>query len=76
MSEDLYGPFADMIPDGAFPTCGFRLLSYMNPEGETCYRLDYEGEIAVSQLIGLIEMARHDVTAAAIGAARRQSDDG
>lgn len=72
--SDLYAPFADMIPEGALPTCGFRLLSYMNNEGATCYRLDYEGEIAVSQLIGLMEMAKHDITAAAIGAVRREDE--
>jgi hypothetical protein len=69
-NEDRYEYYEDMLPKGGLPLCGFRILSYLNDSGQTCYRMDYEGEVAISQLIGLIEMAKHDVTSGAIDVSR------
>jgi len=68
--QETFEYYEDMLPGGGLPLCGFRILSYLNEGGQTCYRMDYEGEIAVSQLIGLIEMAKHDVTASAVDVSR------
>jgi len=74
MSEENYIEYEDMLPDGSFPLCGFRILSYLSPEGNTCYKMNYSGEVAVSQLIGLIEMAKHDLTSAAVDTSRKKGE--
>jgi len=74
--EETYEYYEDMLPSGGLPLCGFRILSYLNESGQTCYRMNYEGEVAVSQLIGLIEMAKYDVTAQAVSNAHSRGEEG
>ncbi len=65
----------DLLPDGAIPVSGVRIITYMSPTGGTAFRYDHTGDGAISDLIGILEMIKHDITSAAIIAAKGQRND-
>lgn len=69
-----FDPYLDILPEGSMPICAFRCVSYITNEGITKYRMDYSGEAQISQLIGLLEMGKHDVTSKAVDAAKNKDD--
>lgn len=69
-AQDSPNNYAALLPEGALPLCGFRLLSYITPDGRTCYRFAQFGDVSASQLIGLIEMVKHDITSYAVNPKR------
>lgn len=75
MRRDNLDNFADLLPEGALPVCGFRLLSYMTESGRTHYVFSQVGDIAVSQLVGLMEVVKTDIATSAIIASRGDGDE-
>jgi hypothetical protein len=73
--ENDYTAFDDILPDNAIPMCGFRIISYMLDDGQVRYKLNQVGDVAISQLIGLIEMAKADITHLAIAHAKGEFED-
>lgn len=66
--------YEDILPENGLPICGFRMLSYINSKGQICYQFTQAGDVAVSQFIGLLELAKNDIMQAH-SASRRLSDD-
>lgn len=75
MKMDNLDNFKDMLPEGAMPICGFRLLSYMTDNGKIHYVFAQVGDVAVSQLVGLMEIVKQDITTTAIRASRGDEED-
>lgn len=78
MLRDHIENYSDILPEGSLPIVGFRLLSYIAPDGKTCYRFAQVGDVAVSQLVGLLEMAKIDLATAGMTLrdSRRSQDEG
>lgn len=74
-SEDEFSPWEDLIPQGVLPSCGFRVISYVTPQGGIGFRFDQAGETAVTNLIGLLEMCKHDIATLANGYSRSVVND-
>lgn len=70
MKMDDLDNYADMIPDGAMPICGFRLLSYMTDQGKIHYAFAQVGDVAVSQLVGLVDIVKTDLIVSALHASK------
>jgi hypothetical protein len=75
MKPDNLENFEDLLPDGALPVCGFRLLSYITDSGRTHYVFSQVGDVAVSQLVGLMEIVKTDIATSAIIASRGEEKD-
>lgn len=50
------------LPDGAIVNCEIVVHQYLAPDtGEMCYSVFYDGEIPLSQCLGLLELAKIDL---------------
>jgi len=78
MTSDQMSNYEDLLPEGALPVCGFRLLSFINQKGQICYQFAQTGNATAAQLIGILEMVKYDIATANSNASRagkRSSDD-
>lgn len=48
-----------MIPDGTIVTGEIALVSYLNEEGKDMWAVGIGADMSQSQIIGLLEMAKH-----------------
>lgn len=61
MTDD-FQPYSDLLPDGALPISGFRVIRYVNPSGEQQVLWSRAGEgYSVSLLVGDIEVAQWEL---------------
>lgn len=60
-SESRVEHYKDMMSEDAVPVCGFRLLSFMDENGEIRYKMHQFGDGTASHLIGLLEMAKMEI---------------
>lgn len=51
----------DSVPAGARITADIRIVQYLTSEGETAFAVAYEMDVQRSTLVGLLEIARHDL---------------
>lgn len=64
--------YEDLLPKDAVPLIGFRIVSYINNQGAMSYKISSEGDgVAISHLIGLLEMAKHDICTHAVESAHK-----
>ncbi len=49
------------VPDGAVPTVGVTVVSFLDSEGGGRFAIGIHGEADYSTLIGLLQMAAHDL---------------
>lgn len=75
MTPEQMSNYDDLLPEGALPMSGFRLLSYINSKGQICYQFSQAGDIAVSQFLGLIELAKADIVNAHSSTRRGAKND-
>jgi len=75
MSKDYLEQYDDLLPEGGVPIFGYRVLTYVSSEGETCYRFDYDGSTIISQMVGIMEMVKHDVASTAVNSADKYKRD-
>lgn len=74
-NTDSVEKYKDLIPEDGIPVCGFRLASYINGNGETCYRFTQVGDISAAQLIGLLELVKLEMASSAIVRSRKQKNE-
>lgn len=75
MTPEQMSQYEDLLPEGGLPMSGFRLLSYINSKGQICYQFSQAGDVAVSQFLGLIELAKMDILNAHSQARRGARND-
>jgi hypothetical protein len=50
------------LPEGAIVTCEIEVVGYLHPDtGETLYGTRYKAETTTAAVLGLMEMAKHDL---------------
>lgn len=52
------------LPEDAIPSCAFEVVGYLDSDGEMAYVGRIQGDVPLSTMIGLIEMAKADAIAA------------
>lgn len=52
------------LDDTAVLIAGVEVLTYLDGEGSTCYRVRHGGDVGLAHLLGLLEMAKADLMAA------------
>lgn len=52
-----FSPYEDMTHGNDSPIFGIRILQYFNDDGELVWKMDYSGEIHVTQMLGLMDLA-------------------
>lgn len=62
-NNNLSKQYEDLLPPGALPVFGFRLVSYYKPNGSLAYKMGIDNEIEVPStlLIGTLEMAKFEI---------------
>lgn len=73
--DEQLSSYGDILPKGAIPVCGMRILSYINSDGVLCYQFAQAGDTNVANVIGVIEMVKADILRAALEAGRRKSEE-
>lgn len=64
MSSDVdaeYEVFKDLLPNGAVPATGFRIIAYFNEQGEYAYKMSHIGDDTVATLVGLLELVKTNI---------------
>ena len=46
------------LPDGAVAQAGILVVAYFDTEGDTCYGFVTKGESSVSNILGVLELAK------------------
>lgn len=59
--ENEFAPFQDLIGEG-LPLLGFRVLTYLDKDGATRYKISHAGQAQLTELIGLLEIAKVELT--------------
>ena len=62
-NNNLSQQYKDLLPQGALPVFGFRLVSYYKSNGSLAYKMGIDNEIEVPStlLIGTLEMAKYEI---------------
>lgn len=60
-SNQNFDRYQDMMPEGAIPLHGLRMVAFLNSEGVICYRFRHAGDVAITQIVGLLEMVKADI---------------
>lgn len=60
--------------NNCIPLHGMRMLAYLNSEGVICYRFKHAGDVALTQVIGLLEMVKADVLNVVFASGHRDSE--
>lgn len=53
--------YSDMLKDEEMFVFGLRVVQYFDSEGNLCFRLHHDGKIHVTQVVGLLDMAKYEV---------------
>ena len=62
---DDFGAFADLIPEGAIPTQGIRILCVLDADGNESYTWQLSGTDDTFVTIGLLEWTKLELVATA-----------
>lgn len=65
-----------LVPEGAIPIGFISVLSYVDKEGAQCWKLYNQLDMPLSNILGLLEMAKHDIIRRSSAAFPPVDDDG
>lgn len=65
-SVDDFENLEDLIPPGCVPITGLRIASFLSEDGKMKFNYDHVGEGTVINLIGIMDLIRHDISDTAI----------
>jgi hypothetical protein len=66
---------AAQVPADCIPTDAVLIVSFLDPDGDPCYRVMTGGDCQVSNTIGLLHMAAHSLAHDANPTPCEQDDD-
>lgn len=69
--------YEDMLPEGAIPMVGIRIISYYDEAGQMAYKMsnDENGTVPITSLVGLVELVKQNIIYKSIEIANRYRSD-
>ncbi len=56
-----FAQYEDLLKEGCAPIFGMRILQYFSPDGELRFSLATQGDVHVTQMLGLLDLIMFEV---------------